>query len=95
MTINVLIVGAGQIAGLNELDQYREKPCSHVGAYLNNSNFEVVGVVDVNIEKAKKFSEIFDIENFFQDVEDALKALPELVSIATPYQFHHQVVEAV
>ena len=29
----VLIVGAGRIAGTYELDKFRKKPCTHIGAF--------------------------------------------------------------
>ena len=41
--MKVLIVGAGNIAGLNEKDKFRTKPCTHYGAFSSNPNFKVVG----------------------------------------------------
>jgi predicted dehydrogenase len=81
---------------LNEDDDYRVKPCSHVGAYLAHPAFEVAGVCDVDLKRAQFFAERFDLAGSFTKISQALAATkPKLVSVAVPYQFHSDVVHAV
>jgi len=56
---SVLLIGAGRIAGINELDEYRKKPCTHFGMYLKNKKYNVVGIIDKDLNKAQNFSKIF------------------------------------
>ena len=89
----VVIIGAGRIAGLNELDEDRKKPCTHAGAYLNNKNFKIVGVVDNDKKTAKKFADLFKIPNAFENVSEGIKfCRPNLISVTVPYQLHHIIV---
>ena len=93
---NVLIIGCGRIAGLNEDDPFRKKPCSHVGAYQGNPEFEVKGVCDINKEAAENFANKFGIPGRYNDIKKALSAIkPELVSIAVPYEFNSEIVHTV
>ena len=88
----VLIIGAGRIAGLNEQDPARMKPCSHVGSIRSQAALEAVGVVDIDQDRARAFAERFGLEHAFSDVEAALGALsPEIVTVAVPYRQQHDV----
>jgi len=92
--ISVLIVGAGRIAGLNENDTYREKPCTHAGAYREHQGFKLLGVVDQNEDAGYIFGEQFGIPSY-PNLETALEEVkPDHVSVAVPYQFHSKVVLA-
>ena len=92
--IKVLIVGAGRIAGLNELDRLRIKPCTHYGAFNTNKNFKVEAVVDHNFSRAKKFAKLFKIKSF-SSVGNALKVVrPDLVTVAVPYSKHFSVIKS-
>ena len=89
----VIIVGAGNIAGLNESDPVRDKPCTHAGGYLHNSSFNLAGVVDLDINRAKEFSKLLGVPNYYSDVESALSEIrPDIVSVTTPYQVHHKII---
>lgn len=95
-SIRTIIIGAGHIAGLNEMDPFRKKPCTHVGMYKSNSNFDLVAIVDIDPAKAKDFAVKFRLKKYFTDISTALDDVqPDLVSVAVPYQFHHDVVIAV
>ena len=88
--------GCSRIAGLNEDDPFRKKPCSHVGAYQGNPEFEVKGVCDINKEAAENFANKFGIPGKYNDIKKALSAIkPELVSIAVPYEFNSEIVHTV
>ncbi len=93
---NVLIIGCGRIAGLNEDDPFRKKPCSHIGAYLSNPAFDVKGVYDIQQEASETFANKFGIKGRYQDIGKALSDIkPELVSIAVPYEFNSEIVQTV
>ena len=93
-SLKVLIVGAGRIAGTYELDKFRKKPCTHIGAFKKNKNFNVKGIVDTKIKKGIQFSKKFKIQ-FFLKIEEALKKIkPDLVSIAVPDHQHLKVLKS-
>jgi len=94
--VKVLIIGAGRIAGLNEYDNYRKKPCTHFGAFNENKEFEVHGVVDIDINKAAYFADRFNLKYYFDDIEKAIKNIkPDLISIAVPYHLHYNIVKTI
>ena len=93
---NVLLVGCGRIAGLNEDDLYRKKPCSHIGAYQAHPAYDVKGVYDINPKSCETFANKFGILGRFNNIEKALSEIkPELVSIAVPYDFNCEIVHLV
>ena len=63
-SLKVLIVGAGRIAGTYELDKFRKKPCTHIGAFKKNKNFNVKGIVDTKIKKGIQFSKNSKFNSF-------------------------------
>lgn len=94
--IKVLIIGAGRIAGLNEKDDYRKKPCTHYGAFKDNKEFKVLGVVDIDINKAAYFADQFNLQYYFTDIKKAINNIqPDLISIAVPYNFHYDIVKTI
>lgn len=94
--IKVLIIGAGRIAGLNENDDYRKKPCTHYGAFAGNREFKVLGVVDVDRNRAAYFADQFNLKYYFTDIEKAINNIqPDLISIAVPYNFHYDIVKTI
>jgi len=92
----VLIIGAGRIAGINESDPYREKPCTHAGAYLQHPEFELLGVVDIETEKAEMFAQRFGLRHYFANISEAIERIcPDLVSVAVPFRYHCDVINEV
>lgn len=88
----MLIVGAGRIAGLNEQDPVRRKPCTHAGMAQAQAGLELVGVVDAEIDRARDFAALFGLERAFDDLDDALATLsPDIVTIAVPYQHQAEI----
>jgi predicted dehydrogenase len=89
----VLIVGAGRIAGLNELDPVRRKPCTHAGMVLANDELALAGVVDVDKRAADQFAAHFAIGFAGTDLADALaRVRPDVVTVAVPYHLQFDVV---
>ena len=92
----VLIVGAGRIAGLNEFDNYRLKPCTHIGAFNNHKDFNVEGICDIDLNKANDFASKFKLNYSFDNISLALKKIrPDLVTIAVPYKFNYEIIQKI
>jgi predicted dehydrogenase len=91
-----LIIGAGRIAGLNEREADRRKPCTHAGALMSPGDIALSGVVDQDIARACEFARLFSIPYSGNDIEIALSEVkPNLVTVAVPYWLQHDVVMAI
>ena len=53
--INTVIIGCGNITGLNEKDLPRVKPATHIGAIKKVSRFNLCGVYDLDKSKSEEF----------------------------------------
>lgn len=89
------IIGCGNIAGLNELDSFREKPCTHLGAYRTRPDVDVIGCCDTSIERVKNFSEKFGIPFFTTSISELLSKGLDIVSICVPYKYHHMLIKEI
>lgn len=86
-----LIVGAGRIAGLNELDPARRKPCTHVGA-LRSGGIGIAGIIDADGGRAAEFARLVEIPYAGSSLEQGLARIrPEIVTVAVPYWHQHDV----
>ena len=84
--INTVIIGCGNITGLNEKDPRRTKPATHIGAINKISKFNLCGVYDLDKSKSEKFKKIFNIKSF-SNIKDLLTITKaELVVVAIPYK---------
>lgn len=89
MVYKAAVIGLGRVGWLFELDEHREKPCSHVGAYLINPEIDLVAVADIDESKLKEFKSGHPSISVYADYEVMLnEAKPEIVSIATPTKTH-------
>lgn len=82
------IIGCGNIGC--ELSKY--KPgliITHLGAY-NKLGIKVIGICDVNVEKAKKYS-----KNVFSNYKDLLRQKPTIVSVCTPDDTHYEILKEI
>jgi predicted dehydrogenase len=89
------IIGCGNIAGWNELDPLREKPCTHIGAYRSRQEIEVAGCCDVDVKRAEKFAKQFGIPFATNSIAHLLAKQPDLVSICVPYKKNFDVLRQV
>ena len=75
--LRVAVVGCGVIAP------------RHVEAYADTGRTELVGVVDVDFDRARAFADRYGCPNYYTSVQDLLaEQNPDLVSIVTPPGTH-------
>lgn len=79
-TLRVGIVGCGVIAK------------NHALAFQAHPHVQVVGVVDVDIERAEDFAKQWDIPQAYSDVADLLGSGIDAVTICTPHPTHEALV---
>ncbi len=78
----VAIIGLGRVAQLLEDDHLREKPCTHMGAYLNRPDVDVVAGVDIDEERLKAFGLKYGVSGLYSDYRKMLDDVrPDIVSI--------------
>ena len=83
----VAIVGAGRIAGLLETENppsaFR-KPHSHLAAYNEVNETEVIAIAGRSKGRLAMFSERFGIENLYTDFREMIeKECPDIISVTT------------
>ena len=94
MSYNIVIVGCGSIAGINDLSAKRNY-CTHNGAIRSIKNLNIAGCVDKDPLKAGKFSEIADCTTF-TDIEQALQCTnPDVVAVCTPDDTHVEIAKTI
>ena len=85
----VLIVGCGKIAGYFSDFGKSNKDDNYVAAFRSNGKFELSGCVDLDQERAAKFSHSAGIPYNSDDLSKAIaKVRPDVISIATPDETH-------
>lgn len=93
--IKTVVIGCGNITGLNENDPSRIKPASHIGAIKKISKFNLCGVYDLDLSKSEVFKQKFNVENFsnIRDLLNNTKA--DLAIIAVPYRRNLEVMREI
>jgi len=97
---NAIIIGLGKIGMINGFDSKRIQPASHVAAIIKNSNINLIGVCDINIEFTDIFKKKYpEIKNVFNSLDDLLEKIVstnikiDIFSIATPENVHFKIIE--
>lgn len=90
--INTVIIGCGNITGLNEKDLPRVKPATHIGAIKKVSRFNLCGVYDLDKSKSEEFKKKFNVKNFFNLKEMMLSTRAEFVVVAVPYRNNLKII---
>lgn len=89
------IVGCGSIAGLNEEDSYRKKPCTHAGAYMLRKDVNIVGCCDVKLERSRIFAKKFNIPFFTTSINKLLNKNIHILSICVPYKYNYSLINKI
>lgn len=78
--IRVGIIGCGVIAK------------NHLVAFTQNPHSEVVGVCDIDIQRAQAFADEWDIPHAYSDIAELLASGIDAVTVCTPHPTHKQLV---
>ena len=91
--ISISIIGSGKISIENELDSFRKKPASHLGAYLKYKNFfDIKGIYDLNKNKSEKYSKLFKV-NCFKNIDELLLSRSDIIVLAINYKNNLKVIK--
>ncbi len=86
---NAAVIGLGKIGMTYDFDIKRTHPSSHVLAYNDNENVNLVTAMDVENGKKEMLKKLSPTTSFYTSVENALKNKNiDIVSICTPQQYH-------
>jgi len=90
------LVGLGRIGSSLEKDPLREKPCTHAGGLMKNSDCILTAACDIKAEAREAFAAQWSPEysiELFEDIDALLKKVrPDILSIATPPDTHLKLV---
>lgn len=93
--IKTVIIGCGNITGLNEKDSKRIKPATHIGAIRKNSKFKLCGVYDLDNSKSEYFNKIFKVKVFLSIKDLLISTRAEFVVLAVPYKSNLKVFKEI
>ena len=94
-TVNVLIIGLGNIAYKYDFDLENKYVLTHLRAFKQHLGFEIIGVVDTDKKAIEEFSSSFNYKTFL-NLSDAFGVLkPDLVVVSSPPNTHLQVVNEI
>lgn len=94
-TVEVLIIGLGNIAYKYDLNLKKNYVLTHLRAFNQHIGFKVIGVVDNSKKAIKNFSENFS-DRTFSSIINALKtSKPDLVVVSSPPNTHLKVVKEI
>ena len=94
--IKVGIIGLGRIGALLEQDKFREKPCTHLGAW-RSLPVEITAICDTNFELAKEIRRSYDLKSdvISDPVNMVMGYRFDIISVATPVETHGKIVELI
>jgi predicted dehydrogenase len=91
---NSLIIGAGNISACFDNPQSRSV-LTHAHAFYRHENFNLIGFVDTNIEKANIAAGLWNCQSF-ENIEEAFKKSQiDVISIAVPDEYHYDVLKTI
>lgn len=87
--LKAAVVGVGNIGADEGKFSKAVRPGTHAGAYASNPDVDLVAFVDVNQANLKSAAQRFKGVKVFTSIGPMLKETkPDIVSVATPTQFH-------
>lgn len=89
------VIGLGRIGQLLEDDPLREHPCTHAGAIAASPRTELVGGIDIDVERRREFRARWQTPAW-ADIDDLFAhETPDIVHIATPPETHRAIFTSV
>jgi predicted dehydrogenase len=87
------VVGCGRIGSLFDFDKKNKIIRSHCGAYTNLQNTILTTICDIDLKKAKKAKEQWNIDSYYSDhIEMLDKEDIDILSICTHPDSHEKIV---
>ena len=91
--VSISIIGSGKISVENELDSFRKKPASHLGAYLKyKKKFKINGIYDLNKHKSQKYAKLFKVY-CFKSIDELLLSKSDIIVLAINYKNNLEVIK--
>jgi predicted dehydrogenase len=89
------VIGCGRIGSELDDDPLVDGIQSHAGAYTQLAQTELVAVCDSDKQKARRCAERWNVAAHYADYHTMLaEQQPDLVSVCTPDETHHEVLRA-
>lgn len=88
------IIGCGNIAGGYDSPDTK-KIRTHAQAFLKNKSCDLFSFCDLSLSKAKKFSNIWGGNNYYDNIDDFAKNNLDIISICTPTNTHTEIFERI
>ena len=95
--LSVAIIGAGNIAGLYDMNKIRRDDgvYTHAGAYERSGRFVMRTICDIAIEKAEAFKKRWRFDIATSKVNDIYRGFHDVVSVCTPEETHFGIIEKI
>jgi predicted dehydrogenase len=93
LTLKVLIVGCGNIAGgFDEKNMVNELPLTHAGAYTRDRRFKLIACVEPNDQRRQDFMTVWNVPEGFRSISEVLNSAHkfDVISICSPTTSHEQ-----
>lgn len=90
--IQTIIIGGGNIAGLNETQKMRMKPATHIGYLRKYKIFNTEYIIDINERRAEKFAKLFKLKPL-TNLEIFNSKKFDFCIIAVPFKYNLEVVK--
>lgn len=91
---NVVIVGSGNIGAFYD-DPSSENILTHAHAFKKHSGFNLLGFVDINIDKARRAAEVWGT-NYYSSIEEVFAIHDiDVVCIAVPDLYHFEYLQKI
>ncbi|MBI2102875.1 Gfo/Idh/MocA family oxidoreductase [Candidatus Woesearchaeota archaeon] len=95
MTLNVGIIGCGNIASLYSND-FSRWPVTHLAAYTDHPMTKVVAVCDTDPSRARSCAERWDIPKWYASYVEMLQQEKcDIISICTSYESHAEIIREI
>lgn len=93
MSCTVAVIGLGRIGALWENEKLRQKPATHLGAWLRMApEVELKAVVDSNPDVLYTAGKMAPDAHWLVDYTELFDMTPDIISVATPLETHWKIV---
>jgi len=91
--LRVGVIGCGRVGSLLEKDPYRNKPCTHSGAFFACENTQIVCGCDIDPDRLSQFKSDWSVDRLYLDYRQMLaREQLDIVSVASWTSTHKDIV---